>query len=148
MNTKLGRKGLAIVFSAAAIFGLTACGDADENTGSDQNQSQDAGDGAETDAEESQEFIDDMTEGVDIVLGQLEEEPDMTQIMLASDVDKPTQKYGMWVMPYYPSDAVEEYMSTIQVEDGNFHVTATSAETGQQWEMDQDGNMTEAADEE
>lgn len=68
----------------------------------------------------------------------------MTQIMLASDVDKPTQKYGMWVMPYYPSDAVEDYMSTIQVEDGEFHVTATSSETGQEWEMNQDGDMTEA----
>jgi hypothetical protein len=68
--------------------------------------------------------------------------------MLASDVEKPTQKYSMWVLPYYPSEAVEKYTMTIQIEDGAaFHVTAVSAETGKTWQMDQDGDMTEAADE-
>jgi len=145
MTTKLGRKGLAIAFSTAAIFALSACGSGDDAPKDDQGQSQEAG-GEESNAEESQEFIDDLKEGVQIVQDQLDKEDSMTQIMLASDVDKPTQKYGMWVMPYYPSDAVEKYISTIQVEDGNFHVTATSAETGKVWEMDQDGNLTEAAE--
>jgi|SRR5690625_1468671 len=146
MKEKLTRTVLAAAFSAVAVFGLAACGSDDGNTGSEQNQSQDADNGAENNAEESQEFIDDLKEGVSIVQEQLDKEDSMTQIMLASDVDNPTQKYGMWVMPYYPSDAVEKYISTIQVEDGNFHVTATSAETGKVWEMDQDGNMTEAAE--
>ena len=49
--------------------------------------------------------------------------------MLASDVEDQTQKYGMWVMPYYPSDAVEEYISTVQIENGtDFQITATSAD--------------------
>lgn len=146
MKEKLTRTALAAAFSAAAIFGLAACGADDADTGSEQNQSQQADNGAGTNAEESQEFIDDLKAGVSIIQEQLEEHEGLTQIMLASDVEKATQKYGMWVMPYYPSESVEKYISTIQIDDGKFHVTATSAETGKVWEMDQDGNMTEAAE--
>lgn len=99
----------------------------------------------EAPASESEAFIADMTAAVTIINDQLAAvDGTVTQIMLASDVDKPTQKYGMWVMPYYPSEAVAKFISTIQVANGtDFVVTATSAETGKEWTMDQDGNMAE-----
>ncbi len=87
-----------------------------------------------------------MKEGVKIIADQIEASGAMTQIMLASDVDQPTQKYGMWVMPYYPSEAVSKFISTVQVDGDKFKVTATSAETSKVWEMDQDGNLTEVAE--
>lgn len=140
MRKKLVRLGFGAAMMAVAAFGVTACGsdDAPANNG-DTNISE------EVSSEESAEFVADLQDGVQIINDQIAEVGEMTQIMLASDVDQPTQKYGMWVMPYYPSDAVESYISTIQVNDGQFVVTATSAETGTQWEMDQDGNMSEAA---
>lgn len=53
----------------------------------------------------------------------------------------------MWVMPYYPSEAVESYTMSIQITNGtDFVVTAVSAESGKTWTMDQDGNMAEVTE--
>lgn len=131
--------------AVVGIAGLAACGDS-----SDGDNGAGSGDSATAEgavASESDEFVADLTEGVKIVNDQIAEVGGMTQIMLASDVEQPTQKYGMWVMPFYPSDAVEKYISTIQIDEGNFVVTATSAETGVEWQMDQDGNLAESPSE-
>jgi hypothetical protein len=96
-------------------------------------------------AEESEAFVADMEAGVKIVNDAVAEEPATTKIMLASDVEQPTQKYGMWVMPYYPSEAVEKFTMTIEIDNGDFVVECVSAATGKTWQMDQDGNMTEAS---
>ncbi|MGI6879739.1 hypothetical protein [Microbacterium sp. gxy059] len=143
MNDTLKRTGIVAALLAAGVIGLAGCAsDAEEPAGGG-----DGGAATEQDAgEESAEFVADLEEGVQIVNDQLAEQPDLTQIMLASDVDQPTQKYGMWVMPYHPSDAVEKYISTIQVADGEFVVEATSAETGTVWQMDQDGALAEAGE--
>lgn len=142
MKNKLTRISLAAVISVSAAFGLAACGD----SGSGDSPKPESSSSQEQNAEESEAFVTDMKEAVKIVADQLAESPGATQIMLASDVDNPTQKYGMWVMPYYPSEAVEKYISTIQVDGDKFYVTATSAETGKVWEMDQDGKLTEATE--
>ncbi|HIY67671.1 MAG TPA: hypothetical protein H9830_15505, partial [Candidatus Agrococcus pullicola] len=123
MKNTLTRFGLVTTLAAVGLLGLTGCGSSDGGS-----------------ADESDAFVSDLQEGVDIISEQIEQvDAPMDQIMLASDVDQATQKYGMWVMPYYPSDAVAEYISTIQIENGSdFHITATSAETGAEWNMDQD----------
>lgn len=143
MRKKFIRGGLAAAMLVAATFGATACG-SDDTAAPETNNSVDAGEA--TTGDESAEFVADLTEGVKIISDQLAEDPAITQIMLASDVEQPTQKYGMWVMPYYPSEAVDSFISTVQVEDGNFVVTATSAESGKEWQMDQDGNLSEVAE--
>jgi hypothetical protein len=138
MKNRLACIGVASALAVAAALGIGGCGDND-NKGSN---------GAEqASVQESEAFIADLEEGVKIVNDQIQATPGMTQIMLASDVDKPTQKYSMLVMPYYPSEAVEKFIMTIQIEDGtDFYVTAVSAETGKTWQMDQDGTMTEVTE--
>lgn len=146
MKTTLVRMTAVAALAAAGILGLSGCGGGDaaapsEDKGTSTEQSTG---GEQSTGEESEAFVADLTEGVKIVNDQIAKVPNMTQIMLASDVDQATQKYGMWVMPYHPSDAVKKFISTIQIDGGKFVVTATSAETGKVWEMDQDGALTEA----
>lgn len=138
MKTTFIRAGAVVALVAAGMLGLSACGGDGANSPSGPGSSQQGA------GQESEEFTADLSEGVKIVNDQIAEVGDLDQIMLASDVKQPTQKYGLWVMPYYPSEAVEKYISTIQIEDGKFVVTATSAETGKVWQMDQDGNISEA----
>lgn len=146
MKNKLTRVSIAAVVSLSAAFGLAACGSDAPDTKPSASQDQDAG-STENSGEESEAFVAAMTEAVKIVADQLAAAPGATQIMLASDVTDPTQKYGMWVMPYAPDkEVVAKFISTIQVDGDKFFVTATSAETDKVWEMDQDGNMTEAAE--
>lgn len=140
MRNKFIRIGLGAVMLASAAFGVTACGGNAETPSSTSSESAPA-----TAGEESAEFVADLEAGVKLINEKLAEDSAMTQIMLASDVDQPTQKYGMWVMPYHPSEAVEKFMSTVQIDGGKFVVTATSAETGKEWQMDQDGALTEVA---
>ncbi|MDR1513763.1 MAG: hypothetical protein LBS56_09845 [Propionibacteriaceae bacterium] len=129
MLKNLTRAVVAAVFVVTAAWGLAACG------------------GGEPDPPaESEAFVSDMTEGVRLINEQIAQGSLMTNVMLASDVDRPTQKYGMWVLPYHPSDAVEKFTMKIEIKDGtDFHVTAVSAETGKTWRMDQAGVMTEDA---
>lgn len=146
---KLAQASLALALAATAAFGLAGCGSSGDNapSGSDSGSSQPADGGDEAPAGESEAFVQDLQDGVDMINDKIAEEAGMTQIMLASDVDQPTQKYGMWVLPYYPSDAVEKFTKQIQIDGGTkFVVTAVSAETGKTWTMDQDGNMTEAGE--
>lgn len=135
MKSTLQRVGVASAVATFGLLGLASCGSGGDADGA-----------GGTSTGESEEFVADLQDGVDIVAEQIEAvDGPMDQIMLASDVEQPTQKYGMWVMPYFPSDATSDYISTIQISGGtDFQVTATSAETGVEWNMDQDGEMTEA----
>lgn len=147
MKNKLTRVSIAAVVSLSAAFGVAACGSDSPNESKPSASQEGGSDAAENSGEESEAFVAAMQEGVTIVAEQLAAAPGATQIMLASDVTDPTQKYGMWVMPYAPDkEVVSKFISTIQVDGDKFFVTATSAETGKVWEMDQDGNMTEAAE--
>lgn len=144
MKNKLTRVSIAAVIAGSAAFGLAACGGSDAPA---DKPSASQGENSEESGEESEAFVTAMQDGVKIVADQLAVAPGGTQIMLASDVTDPTQKYGMWVMPYAPDkEVVSKFISTIQVDGDKFVVTATSAETGKVWEMDQDGNLTEAAE--
>lgn len=147
MKNNILRAGFVMAVAVTAGFGLSACGSSDDGSSSSEgtSTSQAADDSQKNDSGESEAFVADLQDGVKLINDQIAEEADMTQIMLASDVDQPTQKYGMWVLPYKPSDAVEKFTKQIQIEDGTkFVVTAVSADSGKTWNMDQDGNMTEA----
>ncbi len=63
--------------------------------------------------------------------------------MLAADVDRPTQKYGLLVMPFVKSDAAEKVTGTVTIDGGKYTIDAVSAATGKTWQIDQDGVITE-----
>lgn len=148
MKKSIVRLGLTAVTTVALAFGLTACGGSGDGEGSAEGVD-DPGTSEEVPAEESAEFIGYVNEAVQIVNDKIaNEDQPMQQIMLANDVDQPTQKYGMWVMPFAPDQAVvEKFISTIQIENGtDFQVELTSAATGKVWTMDQAGTLAEASE--
>ncbi len=145
MKKSIVRSGMAAVAAVAMAFGLAACGGGAEAP-ADGNGEAGTSEGAPAADGESEEFTAALNEAVTIINDQIAANGSpMQQIMLASDVDQPTQKYGMWVMPFKPDTAVvEKFMSTIQIADGtDFQVELTSAATGKAWTMDQDGTMAE-----
>ncbi|MFT3942913.1 MAG: hypothetical protein QM705_03705 [Ancrocorticia sp.] len=144
MKKTMLRAGFAMAMAVTATFGLSACGSSDGGSGAAAT-SQAAEEAPKSNSDESEAFVADLEAGVKLINDQIAQESGMTQVMLASDVDQPTQKYGMWVLPYKPSEAVEKFTKQIQITDGTkFVVTAVSAETGKSWSMDQDGAMAEA----
>ncbi|MCG2798998.1 MAG: hypothetical protein L6367_10715 [Cellulomonas sp.] len=130
------RVGIGLALALTGAFGLTACG------------SSDGGDSAES----SQVATTDVDIAADLelartaVLDALEDDPSWKQVMLASDVKQPTQKYGLLVMPYVPSDAVDDVTGTVNIDGGDFVIEGTSVATGQTWQIDQDGNITEVTE--
>ncbi len=147
MRNTIIRTAAVAAVAAVGMFGLAACGGSGDATpGGSGAAETEVVETEGADGEESEAFVTDLKDGVTIISEKVAEDPAATQVMLASDVDQPTQKYGMWVMPYYPSDAVESYIMTVQVDGGKFHVEAVSAESGKTWRMDQDGNLTEVTE--
>lgn len=65
------------------------------------------------------------------------------QIMLADDVPSPEMKYGLLVVPFFPSDNVARNTRTVSISNGNFFVEIVSANTGAVWHINQDGVITE-----
>lgn len=123
--------GLGVALAVTGAFGLTACGSDDGGSGDSSATA-----AADVDVAE------DLENARQAVLEALEDE-DWDQVMLASDVDSPTVKYGLLVMPYRSSDAAARVQGTITIDDGEFTIEAESAETGQTWQIDQDGTLTE-----
>lgn len=65
------------------------------------------------------------------------------QVMLASDVDGPTEKYGLMVMRFVKTEAAERVTGTVEIDGKDFVIEAESAKTGKTWQIDQDGTITE-----
>ncbi|MFV0285032.1 MAG: hypothetical protein ACK5IM_01425 [Demequina sp.] len=139
MNTKKMRAGgLAVLIAATGAIGLTACSsdsDADATTGAETEVSQEAAVDVATDLETAKAAVDEALA-----------DDDWAQVMLASDVDSPTVKYGLMVMPFVPTDAAERVTGTVNIDGGNYVIEAVSAATGQTWQIDQDGTITEVAE--
>jgi hypothetical protein len=135
MNTHKIRTGIlaAAIFTTGA-FGLAGCA-TDSSSSGDASQTQ----STEVDVAE------DLQTARQAVLDALADNPDWAQVMLAGDVTQPTQKYGLLVMPFVKSDAAKHVTGTVEISDGKFVIEAESAETGQTWQIDQDGNITEVA---
>ncbi len=138
-NSKLSAGILAALILAGGSFGLAGCAtDANSTSGSGGNSS--ASQSTEVDVAA------DLETARQAVEDALAEDPNWTQVMLAGDVKQPTQKYGLLVMPFVKSDAAKRVTGTVNIEDGKYVIEAVSAATGDTWQIDQDGNITEAGE--
>lgn len=135
-KSKIWSGGCAVLIAATGAFSLTAC------------SSGDGADGTETEVTQAAtvDVADDLELARSTVLEALSDDPTLTQVMLASDVDLPTQQYGLLVMPYVASDASSRVTGTVSVDEGDFVIDAESAGTGETWQIDQDGNITQVVD--
>lgn len=136
-KTKIIKNIFTVLFATGLMFVLVACGsDDDSNTSTDPSAPpvEDMGDNNDVDVyEDLQELFAIVSENL-----ELDGTP-LDQIMLADDVSTPEMKYGMLVVPYYPSDLVLRHTRTVDIDNGNFVIEVVSAETGLAWTIDQDG---------
>lgn len=139
MNTNKLRAGvLAAVILTTGAFGLSGCAtDSGATTG---------GSGSSQAEETTADVAADLETARQAVVDALAENPDLTQIMLAGDVKQPTQKYGLLVMPFVKSDAAEKVTGTVNVDGGKYIIEAESAATGETWQIDQDGKISQASE--
>lgn len=131
--------GLGLLVALTGAFGLAACG-------SDDGGSTGSSESAEV-ADADVDVAEDLESARQTILDTLADNDSWAQIMLASDVDHPTEKYGLLVVPYSYSDASARVQGTITINDGGeFTIDAESAATGQTWRIDQDGTITEVTE--
>lgn len=142
MKTSILRIGLAATLAVTLGAGLGAC--SSDSSSSDAATTQSAS--AEAADGEDAETKADLELARQTILDTLADNPDLDQIYLASDVKKPTEKYGMLVVPYAYSEATEKLTTSIvKIESGpKFVIGAVAVESQKTWEIDQDGNITEA----
>ncbi|NCT89463.1 hypothetical protein GXB85_00630 [Cellulomonas sp. APG4] len=134
MKRKVLTTGLGLLVATTGVLGLTACSSDDAPSG----------EAAET-ATADVDVAEDLQTARQAVLDALAEE-DWAQVMLASDVTNPTVKYGLMVMPFVPSEAAERVTGTVNIDGGDFVIEAESAETGETWQIDQDGAITQVTE--
>jgi len=136
MNThKLRAGALAALIAMTGTFGLTAC--AGDSTG--------AGGSSQTQTDEV-DVAEDLQTARQAVEDALAEDPNWTQVMLAGDVTQPTQKYGILVMPFVKSDAAAKVTGTVNIDGGKYVIEAESEASGETWQIDQDGNISQVAE--
>lgn len=128
---------LGIAVALTGVFGLTACGSDDSGSG---------GTSAGEQAASESDIAEDLENARTAVADALAEDDSWAQIMLASDVTAPTVKYGLLVVPYTASEAASRIQGTVNIEDGKYTIDGDSAETGQTWQIDQDGTITEVTE--
>lgn len=130
---KVRAGGLAVLIAATGTFALAGCSsDGESNTEVTQEVNVDVA----TDLEGARAAVEEA----------LAEDPSWAQVMLAGDVDAPTQKYGLLVMPFVKSDAAAKVTGTVNIDGNKYTIEAESAATGQTWQIDQDGNITEVTE--
>ena len=135
-NKKLLTSGLGVVVALTGVFGLTAC------AGDDGSGGTSAGEQAASESD----IAEDLENARTAVADALAEDDSWAQIMLASDVTAPTVKYGLLVVPYTYSEAASRIQGTVTIDGGSYTIDGDSAETGQTWQIDQDGTITEVTD--
>lgn len=137
MKNSLLRITLALALALTGSSALAACSGSDAPAASDSAAQ---GEDAETKA--------DLELARKTILDTLADNPDLDQIYLASDVKKPTEKYGMLVVPYAYSEATEKLTTSIvKIEKGpKFIIGAVAAESQKTWEIDQDGKISEKSE--
>ncbi|MEN1975121.1 hypothetical protein [Cellulomonas olei] len=130
--------GLSLVVALTGVFGLAACGSDDSgSTGGTSSEEQ---------AATESDIAEDLENARKAVADALAEDDSWGQIMLASDVQAPTVKYGLLVVPYTYSDAASRIQGTITIDGGKYTIDGDSAATGQTWQIDQDGTITEVTE--
>ena len=128
---------LGVVVALTGVFGLTACGSDDSGSG---------GSSAGEQAASESDIAEDLENARTAVADALAEDDSWAQIMLASDVTAPTVKYGLLVVPYTYSEAASRIQGTVNIDGGKYTIDGDSAETGQTWQIDQDGTITEVTE--
>lgn len=131
-QNKLLTTGLGLLVAVTGVFGLAACGD---------------GSGASSEVQAADvDIAEDLENARTAVADALAEDDSWAQIMLASDVKAPTVKYGLLVVPFVPSEAASRVQGTVDIKDGKFTIEGDSAATGQTWQIDQDGKISEVSE--
>lgn len=138
-RNKVLTTGLGLLIAVSGAFGLAACG----SGGSGGTETPADTPAAEETTQEEVDLAEDLQNARQAVADALAEDDSWAQIMLASDVQAPTVKYGLLVVPYVHSDAAARVQGTIAIDGGKFTIDAESAATGLTWRIDQDGNITE-----
>lgn len=145
MHTRLLRIGVAAGIALSAGLTLTACGESspakDESSTTQSSSSADANSSATQGAEPEVEA--DLVEAKKVIDDAIADKGEQPSFYLASDVKSPEQKYGMWVLPYHHSDATEKVTEVVNIEGGKYEIVAVSAETGAEYVIDQNGNISQ-----
>jgi len=135
-RNKVLATGLGLLIGVTGLTGLTACSSSDDGgTAGDETVA----------AEVNVDVATDLQTARQAVLDALADD-DWAQVMLASDVDAPTIKYGLMVMPFAMTDAAERVTGTVTIDGDKFVIEADSAATGETWQIDQDGNISEVTE--
>ena len=136
-KNKFATTGVGLLVAVTGAFGLSAC----SNGGTTP-----APESARNESEVEIDVREDLTNARQAVADALAEDDSWTQIMLASDVEAPTVKYGLLVVPFTASDAAERVTGTVNISDGKYTIEADSAATGETWQIDQDGTITQVTE--
>ena len=93
--------------------------------------------------DEDVDVYQDLQDALEVVTAHLDyDNTSWAQIMLSDDVPGPEMKYGLLVVPFFPSDLVERNTRTVEISGGNFTIDVVSAETSITWTINQDGVIT------
>lgn len=139
MKRKLAAIGAAAALSligAAGVAGCSSSSDEPKDNGAAEEVvtvDEGAGDNAGTRA--------DLEEARQTVLETMADKGPINEVMLASDVSAPEQKYGLWVVPYSWGEETERVDSKITLDGEKFTIKGTAVD-GTVLEIDQDGNIT------
>ena len=132
MKKNLIKTVIVSLVTVGLLLGFAACGDSDDNPS--------AGGGNQVFTAEDVDVYQDLQ---DVLAAMLENltwgDHVWEQIMLADDVPSPEMKYGLLVVPFFPSDLTLRHTRTVDISGGNFVVQITSAATNIIWSIDQDG---------
>lgn len=138
MKRKIFSVGAAVAIAFAGVAGLSACGSSDGGAKNDDATTEEvvveeegANAGTRADLEEARQTV----------LKTIDDKGQLTEIMLASDVSAPEQKYGMWVVPYSWGEETEKVDSKITIDGDKFVINGTAVD-GTVLQIDQDGNIT------
>jgi hypothetical protein len=126
MSRKVARISAAVAGSFAMALSMAACGGGGSADAGEKCSS------IEADLQKAVTTINDWN---------TEQGGTLPEIMLASDVQSPTQKYGLWVVPYTPTDAVKKFISKTPISDGKYEFQATTTD-GVVCVVDQDGTIS------
>ncbi|MBB1482582.1 hypothetical protein H5392_01755 [Tessaracoccus sp. MC1865] len=134
-TNKILTTGLGLLFALTGALGVTACSAGDDA----------AAPAVSAPAASEVDVAEDLENARQTVLEALKDD-DWNQVMLASDVDAPTVKYGLLVMPYTYSEKTSRVQGTIEIKDGKFTIEADSAADDKTWQIDQDGEISEVSE--
>ena len=126
---------LFVLLTTTLMFGLLGCGSDDNGNNGNDNEN-----GGETVEVTYEDVYQDLLDAHAAVSENLNwEDTEWPAIMLADDIIVPETKYGILVVPFFPSDAVQRHTRTVEISEGNFIIEIVSSATGATWTIDQDG---------